>query len=42
MPAVPKALDIRPPHRDLPEDREPPHREGWHRCLSELATAVRA
>jgi uncharacterized protein YndB with AHSA1/START domain len=27
-------------HRDLPEDREPSHREGWERCLAELATAV--
>jgi len=28
-------------HRDLPEDREPTHLEGWERCLAELATAVR-
>jgi len=28
-------------HRDLPEDREPSHLEGWERCLAELATAVR-
>jgi uncharacterized protein YndB with AHSA1/START domain len=28
-------------HRDLPEDREPTHLEGWERCLAELAAAVR-
>ena len=28
-------------HRDLPEDREPSHQEGWERCLSELVTALR-
>ena len=28
-------------HRDLPEDREPSHLEGWERCLAELVTAVR-
>ena len=27
-------------HRDLPEDREPPHREGWEGCLAALAVAV--
>ena len=27
-------------HRDLPEDREPSHLEGWERCFGELVTAV--
>ena len=26
-------------HRDLPEDREPSHLEGWERCLGELVAA---
>jgi uncharacterized protein YndB with AHSA1/START domain len=25
-------------HRDVPESREPSHREGWDRCLAALAT----
>ena len=28
-------------HRDLPEDREPTHLEGWDRCLAVLAADVR-
>lgn len=28
-------------HRDLPEDREPSHLEGWERCLTELVTELR-
>ena len=28
-------------HRDLPEDREPSHLEGWERCFADLVTAVR-
>jgi len=28
-------------HQDLPRDREPPHREGWERCLAVLAAAPR-
>jgi len=27
-------------HRDLPEDREPSHLEGWERCFADLASAV--
>ena len=27
-------------HRDLPEDREPSHLEGWERCLADLAVGV--
>ena len=27
-------------HRDLPEDREPSHLEGWERCFANLVTAV--
>ena len=26
-------------HRDLPEDREPSHREGWDGCLAALVAA---
>jgi len=29
-------------HRDLPEDREPSHLEGWERCLGVLVTSVGA
>ncbi len=28
-------------HRDLPEDKEASHREGWERCLAVLVAAVR-
>ena len=28
-------------HRDVPEDREPTHLEGWERCLAALVTTVR-
>ena len=28
-------------HRDLPEDREPSHLEGWERCLADLVAALR-
>ncbi len=27
-------------HRDLPEDREPSHREGWEGCLDKLVVAL--
>ena len=29
-------------HRDLPEDREPSHREGWEGCLAALAAGIQA
>ena len=28
-------------HRDLPEDREPSHLEGWERCLAGLVAELR-